>query len=101
MKSYGYSYTPSETIDFQGNSKKLQRHIHEGYRVVAGGNGSYVLAKSAYGVVYEMEGDKKVARRCANDFIRKHYKRSKITEKAYIQLVSDLNAGKVKFTDLY
>ena len=101
MKSYSYFYTPSKKIDFQGKSKKLQRYISEGYRVVAGGNGSYVLAKSAYGVVYEMEDDKTVVGKCANNFIRDYYSRSKITEKAYIQLVSDLNAGKVKFSDLY
>lgn len=101
MKSYGYFYIPSKKIKFQGKSRKLQRYINEGYRVVSGSKGSYVLAKSAYGVVYEMEDNKTVAMMLANNFICKHYNRSKATEKAYIQLVSDLNAGEVKFTDLY
>ena len=101
MKSYSYSYTPSDQINFQGDWSRLQRYINDGYRIVAGDNGSYVLAKLAYGFIYEMEEGRTIAKKNANNFIRSHYNRSRITEKAYVRLTSDLNAGKVKFKDLY
>ena len=101
MKSYSYSYTPSEKISMQGDLRKLQRYTNNGYRVVAGSNGSSVLAKSAYGVIFEKKDGKIIASKYANNFIRDYYDRSRITEKAYINLVSDLNAGRVKFVELY
>lgn len=93
LRILSYKYQPSTNRHFQGNKQELQKKIDEGYRVVRGGNGSYVIAKpSTATITTTIDGHHKTFD--VKEIIRDVYNKDRVTEKSLITFADDVNNGK-------
>ena len=98
LKPKRFIYQESRKIQFQGDQKALQKKINEGYNVVAGSNGSYVLgipviAKLELEVPGVIKGPMTID---VKDLVCDAYGRKRITRKLFVRFESDIKTGKKK-----
>lgn len=104
---YRYKYFPAPPSQvFQGTQEQLAKKLKRNpdLHVIAGRNGSYRLAGTSSGTIYEYpdENSANPTRSItpSKDMIRLRYGKSNVTEKDYRSLTAELNNGTIQFDSL-
>ena len=95
LKAITGIYSSSSQIPFQGTKKELAKKFEEGYRKVAGSNGSYILAQPSKAQILlkdEESGNQIVADAKAE--IRRIFDVERVTKKRLEDLVKSIQSGK-------
>jgi|GEM_PF-3458207 hypothetical protein len=102
LKAIRGIYNSSNQMYFQGKKAELKKKEKEGYRVVGGSNGTYILAQPAEAIILlEDEETGKTIMADAKDEIRRIYNVERVTEKKLDMLVESIQSGKMEafYTD--
>ncbi len=102
LKAIRGIYNSSNQMYFQGKKAGLKKKEKEGYRVVGGSNGTYILAQPAEAIILlEDEETGKTIMADAKDEIRRIYNVERVTEKKLNMLVGSIQSGKMEafYTD--
>lgn len=93
LEPLSFSYSESNQQVFQGTRRELGKKLNEGFQVVRGGNGSYVIQKPSEAIVkVSVEGE--IKNIDVKDIIREEYGKTRVTEKAFRVFEKDLKDGK-------
>jgi hypothetical protein len=92
----GYNYLPSKSFLAQGSKLEIQKLVKKGYRIVRGGNGSYIMSDPSIAEIeYKINDDEKVHTQNAKPLVREYYGVDKVTETRLKNFVSDCIYGAV------
>ena len=93
LKAIRGIYNSSNQMYFQGKKAELKKKEKEGYRVVGGSNGTYILAQPAEAIILlEDEETGKTIMADAKDEIRRIYNVERVTEKKLDMLVESIQS---------
>ena len=99
LKAIRGIYNSSNQMYFQGKKAELKKKEKEGYRVVGGSNGTYILAQPAEAII--LLEDEETIMADAKDEIRRIYNVERVTEKKLNMLVGSIQSEKMEafYTD--
>ena len=90
-----YNYRYSNSVVARGK-RQVDRYKKEGYYILRGGNGSYVMYKPSIAeITYELNGN--VTTQSVKEKIRNYYGIEKVTENKLEEFYDDCVSGKVDF----
>lgn len=93
LEPLSFTYSESTQQNFQGTKRELGKKLQEGFQVVRGGNGSYVLQKPSEALV-KVSINGEIENIDVKEIIRDEYDKKRVTEKAFRVFEEDLKSGK-------
>lgn len=92
-----FFYKESQTIVVQGNKSVINSYIKKGYRIIRGGNGTYIMSlPSVAGVVFEVDNDGIERSQDVKQLIRDFYGVKRVTRSKLEEFVIDCNLKTIK-----
>ena len=88
LKAITGIYSSSSQITFQGTKKELAKKFEEGYRKVAGSNGSYILAQPSKAKILLKDEES------GNQIVADAKAEIRLTKKRLEDLVKSIQSGK-------
>lgn len=92
-----FTYEGSEKEIFRGTRKKLDKKLEEGYQVVKGGNGSYLISKPSVAEV-TVDSDVGIKTFDVKNIIREEYGLERVTEASFKKFEREIKDGKKKLS---
>lgn len=100
VKIKSYSYEPSDTIETQGKSSKIDKYLDKGYKIKEARNGYWVLTKksNAYATIVDDDGNEK--RISIGGIVRDYYDCARLTENKVQKFVKEVNDGTINLQEI-
>ena len=93
----GFNYVPSKSFLAQGNKREIQKLVNQGYRIIRGGYGSYIMSEPSIAEVqYKIDDDEEIHTQNAIGLIREIYNVTRVTREKLENFVVDCMLGDVK-----
>lgn len=90
LKSFKYS--DEERFTFRGTREEIEKKMDQGYYIIRGGQGEYLLGKSSEMEIV-LEIDEKEETFDVKNLIRKEYGQEKLTKSIFEKFIKDLKNG--------